>query len=439
MNAVDTSSALQDLIAQITSSLIDQRQQRRATGGELSALEENEVARDTARQFFDQRVTQSLLTGSDTPSFDDETSITKSAIDAVLGFGPLQRLLDNPVITDIHVRGTSPVWVKHTDGSRHEIDPIVSTDDELIRLVRNVASRSRNGERRFDAATAECNLCLDDGSRLFAVMDVSQQPSLVIRKHQFHLSSLEELTRGGLMTSNVRNFLRVAVLAKRNIIVAGGTGSGKTTLLRALMNEIPFYERIITIEDAFELGLARFAQLHPDHDALQSRAANIEGHGAIHLADLTRMALRMDPDRVVVGEVRGAEAFPMLMAMSQGNNGSMCTLHADSTRSAFSKLAAYVSMANTGLPIDVVNLLLANALHLVVHIELVNGQRRISSIREVVDSDGPRIVSNELFVANGSGLAEAAFPMTSDLRELLAIHGYDDSVNAQLQTAGTWR
>jgi Flp pilus assembly CpaF family ATPase len=147
----------------------------------------------------------------------------------------------------------------------------------------------------------------------------------------------------------------------------------------------------------------------------------------------------MDPDRVVVGEVRGAEAFPMLMAMSQGNNGSMCTLHADSTRSAFSKLAAYVSMANTGLPIDVVNLLLANALHLVVHIELVNGQRRISSIREVVDSDGPRIVSNELFVANGSGPAEAAYPMTSDLRDLLATHGYDDAVNAPLQAAGAWR
>ena len=439
MNAVDTSSALQDLTAQITTALIDLRQQRRSAGNDLSSEEETETARETARRFFDQRVTQSLLTGSDTPSFDDETSITKSAIDAVLGFGPLQRLLDDPAITDIHVRGTSPAWVKHIDGSRHEIDPIVSTDDELIRLVRNVASRSRNGERRFDAATAECNLCLDDGSRLFAVMDISQQPSLVIRKHQFHLSSLEELNRGGLMTSNVRNFLRAAVLAKRNIIVAGGTGSGKTTLLRALMNEIPYHERIITIEDAFELGLTRLAQLHPDHDALQSRAANIEGHGAIPLADLTRMALRMDPDRVVVGEGRGAEAFPMLMAMSQGNNGSMCTLHADSTRSAFSKLAAYVSMANTGLPIDVVNLLLANALHLVVHIELVNGQRRISSIREVVDSDGPRIVSNELFVANGNGMAEAAFPMTSDLRELLANHGYDDSVNAQLQSAGSWR
>ena len=439
MNALDASLALQDLTAHITTALIDLRQQRRIAGNDLTPQEEIETARETARRFFDQRVTQSLLTGSTTPSFDDETSITKSAIDAVLGFGPLQRLLDDPLITDIHVRGTAPVWVKHTDGSRHEIDPIVTTDDELIRLVRNVASRSRNGERRFDAASAECNLCLDDGSRLFAVMDISQQPSLVIRKHQFHLSSLEELTRGGLMTSNVRYFLRAAVLAKRNIIVAGGTGSGKTTLLRALMNEIPFHERIITIEDAFELGLSRFAQLHPDHDALQARTANIEGHGAIPLADLTRMALRMDPDRVVVGEVRGAEAFPMLMAMSQGNNGSMCTLHADSTRSAFSKLAAYVSMANTGLPIDVVNLLLANALHLVIHIELINGQRRISSIREVVDSDGHHIVSNELFVANGSVLAEAAFPMTSELRDLLASHGYDDAVNAPLQSVGAWR
>ena len=439
MNTVETLSTTQDLIAYMTAALIEDRQQRRNAGEEISSFDENVVARETARKFFDQRVSQSLLTGGTTPSFDDETTITKQAVDAVLGFGPLQKLLDDPLITDIHVRGTSPVWIKHVDGSRHEIEPIVATDDELIRLVRNVASRSRHGERRFDAASAECNLCLDDGSRLFAVMDVSQQPSLVIRKHQFHLSSLDELTRGGLMNTNIKNFLRAAVSAKRNIIVAGGTGSGKTTLLRALMNEIPFQERIITIEDAFELGLSRFTELHPDHDALQSRNANIEGHGAIALADLTRMALRMDPDRVIVGEVRGAEAFPMLMAMSQGNNGSMCTLHADSTRSAFSKLAAYVSMANTGLPIDVVNLLLANALHLVVHIELADGRRRISSIREVVDCDGPRIVSNELFVANGSGPTEVAYPMTSDLRDLLAIHGYDDTVNVPLETAGSWR
>ena len=428
-----------ELIAEITAALIQYRQLARAEGHESATRDEMIIARDTGKRFFDQRVSLALLSGASTPSFDDETTITKRAIDIVLGCGPLQRLLDDPLITDIHVRGTAPAWIKHVDGSRHEIDPIVHSDDELIRLVRNLASRSRNGERRFDAASAECNVCLDDGSRLFAVMDVTPHPTLIIRKHQFHLSSLDELSRGNLMSPNVHRFLRAAVLARRNIIVVGGTGSGKTTLLRALINEIPIHERIITIEDAFELGIDRFSQLHPDHDALQARQANIEGLGAIALADLTRMALRMDPDRVVIGEVRGAEAFPMLMAMSQGNNGSMCTLHADSTRSAFSKLAAYVSMANTGLPIEVVNLLLANALHLVVHVELVRGNRRISSIREVVDCDGVRIVSNELFVATGQGLAEPAFPMTGGLRDLLADHGYDDVGTAQLQMAGTWR
>jgi Flp pilus assembly CpaF family ATPase len=231
------------------------------------------------------------------------------------------------------------------------------------------------------------------------------------------------------MTRDVARFLRAAVLARRNIVVVGGTGSGKTTLLRALINEIPVHERIVTIEDAYELGIDRFADLHPDHDALQTRSANVEGNGAIELASLTRMALRMDPDRVIVGEVRGAEAFPMVLAMGQGNNGSMCTLHADSTRSAFSKLAAYVSMADTGLPIDIVNLLIANAVHVVVHVDIRDGVRRISSIREVVDADGPRVVSNELFAIvdtdDGEGHeARAQFPMTTELAVMLARHGY---------------
>ncbi|NDD98129.1 MAG: hypothetical protein EBZ93_11635 [Actinobacteria bacterium] len=226
------------------------------------------------------------------------------------------------------------------------------------------------------------------------------------------------------MSPDVSRFLRAAVLARRNIVVVGGTGSGKTTLLRALINEVPMHERIVTIEDAFELGIDRFADLHPDHDALQTRGANVEGRGAIDLSALTRMALRMDPDRVIVGEVRGAEAFPMLLAMSQGNNGSMCTLHADSTRSAFSKLAAYVSMADTGLPIDIVNLLIANAVHVVVHVEVRHGVRRLTSVREVVDADGPRIVSNELFAMVDDMDARAQFPMTTELASLLAEHGY---------------
>lgn len=387
-----------------------------------------EAIRTVVARFFDSEASRRLLGGKPLLSVADENRLTREVLDHLLGLGPLQRLLDDPEITDIHVRGNSRAWVKRVDGTRVDIDPVVATPDELVELVRNAASRSSRGERRFDASTVECNLCLEDGSRLFAIMDVATMPSLVIRKHQFQLSSLSQLQSNGLLTPELSDFFSAAVRARRNIVIAGGTGSGKTTLLRALMNEVPSDERIVTIEDAYELGLDRFADRHPDHDVLQSRPANIEGHGEVSLADLTRMALRMDPDRVVVGEVRGAEAFPMLLAMGQGNNGSMCTLHADSTRGVFPKLAAYVSMANTGLPIDIVNLVIANALHIVVHVEVIDGRRHLTSIREVVDADGPRIVSNEIFRSVDDGPAAPAFPMSGELRERLERQGFDCGV-----------
>jgi Flp pilus assembly CpaF family ATPase len=318
------------------------------------------------------------------------------------------------------------VWVKLRNGQRETRDPIVDTDEELVELVRRAATRLSRQERRFDAGTPELNMQLPDGSRLFATMDVSLRPSLIIRRHRFEISSLNELRLRGLLTQELQDFLTAAVRARRNFVIAGGTGSGKTTLLRALINEVPPSERLVTIEDAYELGLDHFEHLHPDHDALQSRPANIEGQGEITLADLTRMALRMDPDRVIVGEVRGAEAFPMLLAMSQGNNGSMCTMHADSTRSVFPKLAAYVSMASTGLPIDTVNLLLASALHFVIYIDNSSDWRQVTSVREVVDSDGSNIISNEIFSIDNAGELIKAFPLREATREMLAKFGYED-------------
>ncbi|CAB4599834.1 MAG: CpaF family protein [Actinobacteria bacterium] len=356
----------------------------------------------------------------------DEVEITSAAIAQVLGLGRLQPLLEDDEISDIHVRGNSVVWVKLRNGEREMREPIVETDDELIELVRRAATRLSRQERRFDAGTPELNMQLPDGSRLFATMDVSLRPSLVIRRHRFEISSLKELQLRGLMSLELQDFLGAAVRARRNIVIAGGTGSGKTTLLRALINEIPVFERLVTIEDAYELGLDHFEHLHPDHDSLQSRPANVEGHGEITLADLTRMALRMDPDRVIVGEVRGAEAFPMLMAMSQGNNGSMCTMHADSTRSVFPKLAAYVSMASTGLPIDTVNLLLSSALHFVIYISSTGSDRRVASVREVVDCEGANIISNEIFALNSQGELLRTFPLREATRELLSAFGYDD-------------
>jgi Flp pilus assembly CpaF family ATPase len=318
------------------------------------------------------------------------------------------------------------VWVKLRNGQRETRDPIVDTDEELVELVRRAATRLSRQERRFDAGTPELNMQLPDGSRLFATMDISLRPSLIIRRHRFEISSLNELRLRGLLTQELQDFLTAAVRARRNFVIAGGTGSGKTTLLRALINEVPPSERLVTIEDAYELGLDHFEHLHPDHDALQSRPANIEGQGEITLADLTRMALRMDPDRVIVGEVRGAEAFPMLLAMSQGNNGSMCTMHADSTRSVFPKLAAYVSMASTGLPIDTVNLLLASALHFVIYIDNSSDWRQVTSVREVVDSDGSNIISNEIFSIGNAGELIKAFPLREATREMLAKFGYED-------------
>ena len=332
----------------------------------------------------------------------DDRQVIDEAIAQVLGLGRLEPLLEDDDISDIHIRGNFPVWVKTRNGERREHPPIVQTDAELVDLIRRIASRMGHREQRFDPAHPELNLQLPDGSRLFAAMEISSHPTLVIRRHRFEFSAISQLVERQMMEPEVGSFLAAAVRSRKNIIVAGGTGSGKTTLLRALINEIGPLERIVTIEDAYELGIDHFESAHPDHDALQARTANIEGQGEITMADLTRMALRMDPDRVIVGEVRGGEAFPMLLAMSQGNNGSMCTLHADSARSVFPKLLAYVSMASTGVPTETVNLLIASAIHFVVHIEVRDNVRRITSIHEVVDADGTAIVSNEVYSVNST-------------------------------------
>ena len=407
--------------------LADERLDRRARNlREPTNDEEHDFARTVVHAELLRLAAARRSEGKSVLTVFDESAIASAAIAQVLGLGRLQPLLEDDQISDVHVRGNSRVWVKLRNGQRETRDPIVDSDEELIELIRRAATRLSRQERRFDAGTPELNMQLPDGSRLFATMEVSKRPSLIIRRHRFEISSLEELRLRGLLTQELQDFLTAAVCARRNFVIAGGTGSGKTTLLRALINEVLPSERIVTIEDAYELGLDHFEHLHPDHDALQSRPANIEGQGEITLADLTRMALRMDPDRVIVGEVRGAEAFPMLLAMSQGNNGSMCTMHADSTRSVFPKLAAYVSMASTGLPIETINLLLASALHFVVYIDNSNAWRQVTSVREVVDCDGSNIISNEIFAVDPNGDLIKAFPLREATRELLAKYGYDD-------------
>lgn len=419
-------SRLSSAVAQrIGDELAEENLRVRRLGDESWSPEDERIFAQSVALTEALRVSNSLVADGEAPlSQSEQEDLSAMAVAQVLGLGRLQLLMDDPDVTDIHVKGCNHVWVKLRDGRREQRSPVVDSDEELIDLIRRAATRLGRSERRFDSASPEVNLQLPDGSRLFAAMEVSLRPTLVIRKHQFDIARLRDLQLRGLCDAQTKEFLASAVRAKRNIIICGGTGSGKTTLLRSLINEVGPSERLITIEDAYELGVERFEELHPDHDAMQSRPANIEGNGEISLADLTRMALRMDPDRVIVGEVRGAEAFPMLLAMSQGNNGSMCTLHADSARSVFPKLAAYVSMASTGLPIDTINVLIASAVHFVVHVELEEGVRRIKSILEVVSADGPSIVSNEIYRLSEKSRTHQFVALRESTRELLAQHGY---------------
>ena len=419
-------SALLPSIAEIArviaSALADDRVRRHNEDLPAPTMdEERQLARYTATTHLAQVRNLDSWGFGGIPDHDDR-SLIEEAIAQVLGLGRLEPLLEDDDISDIHIRGNKPVWVKKRNGERVELSPIVNTDSELIDLIRRIATRMGHREQRFDPSHPELNLQLPDGSRLFAAMEVTSHPTLIIRRHRFEISNLAQLVERDLMNPEVARFLAAAVRSKRNIVIAGGTGSGKTTLLRALMNEVPRDERIVTIEDAFELGIEHFENAHPDHDALQARNANMEGNGEITMVDLTRMALRMDPDRVVVGEVRGAEAFPMLLAMSQGNNGSMCTMHADSARTVFPKLLAYVAMSASGLASDTVNMLIGSAVHLVVHVSMVENTRRVMSIHEVVDTDGVGIVSNEVYSYRNRG--NQFVSLRGGTAELLAAHGF---------------
>ena len=202
---------------------------------------------------------------------------------------------------------------------------------------------------------------LPGGGRLFAVMSVAARPCVSIRRNRLTRVTLADLINNHTLDEQLAAFLSAAVRARKNILIGGGTAAGKTTLLRALATAIPHTERLITIEDSLELFLDADRDGHPDVVALQSREANVEGQGEITLAELVRWALRMSPDRVIVGEVRGSEVVPMLNAMSQGNDGSMTTIHASSSRGAFLRLAAYAAQSHERLGMEATNLLVAGA------------------------------------------------------------------------------
>jgi pilus assembly protein CpaF len=239
---------------------------------------------------------------------------------------------------------------------------------------------------------------------------------------------LRELRERGTLDLLLESFLTAAVRARKNILIDGGPAIGKTTLLRALAAAIPPWQRLITIEDVFELGLGDDATAHPDVVALQAREPNVEGQGAISQSDLVWQSLRMAPDRVIVGEVRGPEVIPMCNAMSLGLDGSMGTLHCSTSSGVFTKLATYAVQGPERLSLDATNLLVASALHFVVHLDKPrddDAKRVVSSIREIVGADGPQVITNEVWRPGPDRRAVPGVPLRTDTTEELAEAGFD--------------
>ncbi len=424
---------------EVTERLTERRRADEAIGAPpLDEADQRAFARQLINQALEAEARLAMAGHREIFPVADEDEIARAVHDLLFGLGPLQRLLDDPAIETINANGCDSVWVRHAGGGRVQVEPIASSDDELIELIRLAAARFGLVERRFDLAAPLLDLRLPDGSRLFAAMAVAARPALSIRRHRFARLDLDDLAERGTVTPSVRGFLGASVRAGLNTLVCGETGAGKTTLVRALASEIPRDERLITIEDTLELGLDRDPERHANVTALEARPPNVEGEGEVTMAALVRAALRMDPDRVIVGEVRGDEVIPMLNAMSQGNDGSMCTIHANSSAGAFDKLATYAVQTPERLGLEATNLLIANAVDLVVHLayDRSSGRRVVDSVREVTGADGPLVASNEVWRPGPDGQPLPGAPLREQTLDRLASAGF---VGDWSDGPGWWR
>jgi Flp pilus assembly CpaF family ATPase len=430
------------LVARLRAEVADRLEARLGTdeaAGQprMRPADQRQFGRQLINQALEAEARTALAAGRPTLDPDAEDALAQAVHDALFGLGRLQRLLDDPDIENINANGCDQVFVRYADGSRARVDPIADSDAELVELIRLAAARMGLAERRFDLSAPRLNLQLPDGSRLFAVMAVTARPALSVRRHRYLRLTLADLVATGTLDAALHGVLAAAVRARKNLIVCGDTGAGKTTLLRALATEISSEERLVTVEDALELGLDRYPDLHPDAVAFEAREPNIEGEGEITQAELVRWALRMSPDRVLVGEVRGDEVLPMLNAMTQGTDGSMCTLHASSSAGAFGKLAAYAIQAPERLPLEATNLLVANAVHLVVFLahDRRSGRRTVASVREITGAEGPLVISNEVFRPGPDRRAVPGAPLQAATLEQLLDAGLDPSL---LDRPGGW-
>lgn len=335
---------------------------------------------------------EELLAETQLPlSQEERKDLVTQLIEDVLGYGPVQQFLDDPEVTEVMVNSIDQIYVER-NGQVEATGRRFQTVDHLRRVIERIVSEVG---RRIDESSPMVDARLPDGSRVNAVVPplTVDGPMLTIRKFSAVPFGVDDLIGFGTVTPRLAGFLDSCVRARTNILVSGGTGSGKTTFLNVLSSYVPDNERLITIEDAVEL---RLRQRHVIR--MESRPPNIEGRGEVTIRDLVRNALRMRPDRIIVGEVRGPEALDMLQAMNTGHEGSLTTLHANSARDALARLETMVLMAGVELPLQAIREQVASALDLVVHVSrMADGSRRVTAVSEVTGMEGAIIQLNELF------------------------------------------
>jgi len=333
-------------------------------------------------------------------SRDDRERLANEIADDALGHGPLERLLADDSVTEIMVNGPYDIWIER-QGRLYETNVSFDDDSHLRRIINKIVAEVG---RRVDESSPMVDARLPDGSRVNIIIPPLSLsgPLITIRKFARNRLYLEDMIRVGTLSAESVDFLEKSVEAELNILISGGTGAGKTTLLNAMSQAIPDTHRIVTIEDAAELQLNQRHVLR-----LESRMKNVEGEGEIPIRELVRNSLRMRPDRIIVGEVRGAEALDMLQAMNTGHDGSLCTVHANSARDALARIETMVLMAGYDLPVLAIRGQVSSALDMIVHLDRMDdGSRRVTSITEVQRMESDVVTLQDLFTFKVDSVAE---------------------------------
>ena len=365
---------------------------------DLSLLDTLELA-DAGRQI--REISLRLLDEYSAPvSASSRQLIIKQITDEVLGLGPLEPLLTDNSVSDILVNGYASVYVERY-GKLQKTDVHFRDDQHLLNIIDRIVSSLG---RRIDESSPLVDARLKDGSRVNAIIPplAIDGPSMSIRRFAVDLLNTQSLVQMGTLTPAIALMLKAIVRGRLNVLISGGTGSGKTTMLNVLSSFIPHNERIVTIEDSAELQLQQ-----PHVVRLETRPANIEGRGEVGQRELVRNSLRMRPDRIVIGEVRGAEALDMLTAMNTGHDGSLTTIHANTARDALGRIENMVSMSGATFPIKAMRQQIASAIGVVIQLERQeDGTRRLVSVQEINGMEGDVITMTEIFAFVRSGMGE---------------------------------